>query len=68
MGMFGLGDRVSIRNTKAAVDGLEKLLNVTRFRERLNEIETRGNMDAPYKDYVHVFLDSWNKKDTGEED
>lgn len=45
MGIDGLGDRVSIRNVKAAVDGLDSIIDVIEFRRRLEEIEKNNNFD-----------------------
>lgn len=63
MGMFSLGDRVAMRHTRAAVDGLASILDVTAFRKRLEEIETSGTLADPYREFVHTFLDAWSKQD-----
>lgn len=63
MGMFSLGDRVAMRNTRAAVDGLPSILDVAAFRKRLEEIEASGTLADPYREYVHTFLDAWIKQE-----
>jgi predicted KAP-like P-loop ATPase len=63
MGMFGLGDRVAMRSTRAAVDGLTSIMDVTAFRNRLQDIAASEALAAPYLDYVRVFLDAWSERE-----
>ncbi|KAA5602052.1 KAP family P-loop NTPase fold protein [Blastochloris sulfoviridis] len=68
MGMFGLGDRVAIRHTQAAVDSLNLLMDVEAFRRRLEELEKSQALEEPYNSYVLTFLDAWRKRDRREDD
>lgn len=61
-------DRVSVRHVKVGGESLDKLLDKKLFRKRLVEIRKRGNLDSPYKEYLEIFLDAWNKSDKGDED
>lgn len=63
----GLGDRVSIRKTRAAVDSLEAIIDVAEFRGRLEEIEKENNLDEKHKEYVTVFLNAWRKRDENDD-
>lgn len=65
LGIGGLGDRVSIRNIRAAVDSLEAIIDVKEFRRRLEEIEKNNNLDEENKEYISVFLEAWRKQDSG---
>lgn len=63
LGMHGLGDRVSMRNVTASVEGLKTLMDVTRLRARLEELETKGTLDNKYEENIKVFLNAWRKKE-----
>lgn len=67
MGMFGLGDRVAIRNVRASVDSLGSIIDVAEFRRRLEEIEKNNNFDKSHKEFVLVFLEVWRKQETGDD-
>lgn len=68
MGMFGLGDRVAMRHTTAAVGGLPSIMDVDAFRKRLEELDISGTFDNPFKEYVHTFLEAWRKKESGQDE
>lgn len=65
MGMFGLGDRVAMRNVRASINGLEVILDVDEFRRRLEEIEKSETIDKELKENVLIFLEAWRKKEEG---
>jgi predicted KAP-like P-loop ATPase len=67
MGMFGLGDRVAIRHVKAAVGGLDTIMDVQRFRRRLEELQSAGTLGETHGTYVSTLLEAWRKKDQGED-
>ena len=67
MGMFSLGDRVSMRRTTAAVEGLDSILHVEKFRERLEELESSDALKNPEKENVQIFLEAWRNKETGKD-
>ena len=67
MGMVGLGDRVAMRNVRASVEGLEKIIDVGEFRHRLEEIEKDESLDEELKESVLVFLEAWRRKEKGED-
>jgi predicted KAP-like P-loop ATPase len=62
MGMFGLGDRVAIRNTRAAIEHLEDIIDKERFRQRLEEIKDSVGLTAQEKEDIRAFLDAWKKQ------
>lgn len=64
MGMFGLGDRVSTRKIKAAVDGLDRIVDVVAFRRRLEEIEKGNTLPEERKRCIHTFLDAWRARES----
>ena len=64
MGMFGLGDRVAMRQVRASVDGLEHIMDVGGFRRRLEEIEKRNTLDGGRKESVMVVHEAWRKRET----
>ena len=65
MGMFGLGDRVAIRNVRASVDSLNSILDVDAFRNRLEAIEANTEFDKKRREFVTIFLDDWRKQESG---
>ncbi len=67
MGMFGLGDTVSKRNTNANVDLLDKVLDRDQLRKRVEEVAAKGGTDDGAR-AVSDFLTAWRKKDAGTED
>ena len=52
MGMFGLGDRVAMRQTSALVDGLDRIVDIREFRRRLEEIEKVNSLQDNRKQCV----------------
>jgi len=60
-------DRIAIRQTTAAVSGLSSIIDVDAFRSQLDRLDASGTLDAPYKGYVHAFIDAWRKRENGEE-
>lgn len=67
MGMFGLGDRVAMRNVRASVNGLDHVIDVKEFRRRLEEIENSDALESRYKGSVSIFLEAWRKQEAGDE-
>ena len=67
MGIAGLGDRVAIKNFKASIDGLEKIIDLIEFRRRLEEIENKEQIDEKLKEKVIIFLTAWRKKEEGKD-
>jgi len=65
MGMFNLGDRVSMRKVRASVDGLDSIMDVDEFRRRLEEVEANNNLEESHKEFVMVFLEAWRKQEEG---
>lgn len=63
MGMLGLGDRVAMPSARASVDGLDSILDVDVFRQRLEKLEADGTLDSPHKENVGTFLEAWRKRD-----
>lgn len=66
MGMFSLGDRVSMRNVKASVEGLERIIDVNEFRRRLEEIEKNAPVDNKNKESIKIFLEAWRNQEKGD--
>ncbi len=66
MGMFGLGDRVAMRNFEVSVSSLEEIVDIKGFRRRLEEIEKSNTLDKEYLDHVLTFLEAWRKQETSE--
>jgi predicted KAP-like P-loop ATPase len=64
-GMFGVGDRVATRIIRASVDGLESIVDVEKFRYRLEELEKRDDLDNELKEKVSTFLEGWRRRDAG---
>lgn len=65
MGMFGLGDRVAMRNIRASVDSLDAIIDVPQFRRRLEEIENNNNVNEKQKENIVVFLKAWRRQEAG---
>lgn len=68
LGMFsGLGDRVAKRSTIASIDGLESIMDVEKFRGRLEELEKSNVLESPHKEQIQTFLDAWRSREAGED-
>lgn len=67
MGIVGLGDRVAMRDVRASVEGLGKIIDVGEFRRRLEAIEKDESLDKKLKERVLVFLEAWRRKEKGED-
>ncbi|KQC08882.1 MAG: hypothetical protein APR62_03810 [Smithella sp. SDB] len=67
MGFAGLGDRVAMRNVRASVAGLEKIIDIGEFRRRLEKIEKDETLKEDLKKNVLIFLEAWRKKEKGED-
>ena len=65
MGMYGLGDRVAIRNVRASVEGLEGIVDPETFRRRLEELENSSTLDSAQKENIVVFLNAWRRQEAG---
>lgn len=68
IGMFSLGDRVAMRNTAAATDGLDTIMDAKKFRERLEDLKNKDNLEPPLNEYVQVFLEAWEQKEAEKDD
>ena len=66
MGIVSLGDRVSMRNVRAMVDGLERIIDVHEFRRRLEEIEKNDAVDSRTKENILIFLEAWRNQEKGD--
>jgi predicted KAP-like P-loop ATPase len=67
MGMFGLGDKVAMRNNTASVDGLESIMDVDQFRQRLEEISKSTTIANSLKENVEIFLEALRRKESGDD-
>ncbi len=67
MGMSGLGDTVAKRDTNVNVDSLDKVLDRSLLRRRIEAVAEKGGADDAAK-AVSVFLDAWRRKDLGRDD
>jgi predicted KAP-like P-loop ATPase len=64
MGMAGLGDRVSKRNTRANVDSLEMIMDKANFRKRVETLAgEKSSLDQVDVDIVRTFLKAWKEQD-----
>ncbi|WP_063683456.1 KAP family P-loop NTPase fold protein [Bradyrhizobium stylosanthis] len=59
LGMAGLADRVAIRNTRAEVSSLDKILDVPAFRGRLERLALDETSDPA----IRTFLKAWKKQE-----
>ena len=66
MGMFGLADRVSMRDVSASDAGLERIIDDNEFRRRLEEIEKNDTIDRKDKESILIFLEAWRKQGKGD--
>ena len=53
-----------MRNVKASVEGLERIIDVNEFRRRLEEIEKNDELDKENKESILIFLEAWRKQET----
>jgi predicted KAP-like P-loop ATPase len=67
IGMYGLGDRVSMRKIRAQIEGLESIIDVNRFRHRLEEVEKSDTLNEEDKRSLSIFLEAWRKRESGED-
>lgn len=65
LGMFGLGDRVTTRKDRASVDGLDRIMDVGEFRQRLEAIERGHTLQDEPRQWVRTFLDAWRARESG---
>lgn len=68
MGMFGLGDRVAMRNTRAQVAGLSTIIDDSAFRQRVEALAEAASLPEPHKENVNTFLAAWRQRDKGGHD
>ena len=62
-GLGGLGDTVAKRSTRAQIKGLDKLIDLPVFRERVEQISAAGTSPE-----VTVFLEAWRGYERKEQD
>ncbi len=67
IGMVGLGDRVAVRNVRASVDGINDLLDVAEFRQRLEDAQNDKSLGDEQRDAIRIFLDAWKKQEDGDD-
>lgn len=67
LGIAGLADRVSMPSVRAQVDSLESIMDIEVFRRRLEELENSDILGTSDKEAVHVFLEAWRKRESGED-
>ncbi len=67
MGMFGLGDRVSIKKNRAAIDNIDRIIDKPLFRHQLEKIENDNELDETYQAYIKDFLKAWRDRECGED-
>jgi hypothetical protein len=51
---------------RASVEGLERIVDVSEFRRRLEEIEKSNALNREHKESVLIFLEAWRKRETGD--
>ena len=68
IGMFGLGDRVAKRHTRAQLEHDSKILNSDKFIEQLRSAQTSGKLDEDDQRAVDTFLAAWQRKLDGEDE
>ncbi len=66
LGFDGLGDLVSRRRMQAQVRHLDTVLDVARFRERVEAVANNGT--APGHENVAVFLEAWQRQEKNPRD
>ena len=59
----GIGDKVALRHVRAAVDGLESIVDVQSFRQRLENLAAGGTLDSPHKENIEAFIRAWRERD-----
>jgi len=59
-GMSGLSDRVAMRTTHAQVKGLEHMMDVSEFRQRVEKVAAKGMFPE-----VVEFLEAWQRHEQG---
>jgi hypothetical protein len=62
VGMFGLGDAVAKRNTRANVEQLDKILDLPAFRSRVEEVAA-NDMPDDDRAVVREFLSAWRTQE-----
>ena len=55
-----------MRNVRASVAGLERIIDVNEFRRRLEEIEKNDAVDSKNKESILIFLEAWRKQEKKE--
>ncbi|MDZ4058075.1 MAG: hypothetical protein U1D69_14165 [Polynucleobacter sp.] len=67
LGGFGdLGDHVSVSSIRASVGGLDQIMNVDKFRQRLAEVQVHGSPQQ--QQVITTFLNAWERKDRDPDD
>ena len=62
LGTFGLGDRVSRREVRAQITDEMAILDVPRFREKIEALYEARVLDQDKQQDVGVFLEAWRRR------
>ena len=62
------GDLVAKRQTTASVDGIDIVLDINRFRKRVEELASAKKLDPEASAVVTTFLDAWKRREKGRDD
>lgn len=68
MGINGLGDRVARRNVRAAIQGLETIIDKERFRARVEALAASTSLQPEELETIGVFLEAWRRHDKNPRD
>jgi predicted KAP-like P-loop ATPase len=63
LGFSGLGDRVVMRTPKASIDGLERIMDVQQFRQRLEDLENNPALSEQQGERISTFLNAWRRRE-----
>jgi hypothetical protein len=68
MGFAGLGDTVARRNIRACVSTLQSIMDLDRFRSRLEELADSESISEAHTKVVSEFLAAWKRHDANPND
>lgn len=63
MGLFGLGDRVAVRNVRASIEGIDKILNPTLLRSKLQAAIQTRSLAKNDSMKIETFLEAWAQQE-----